>query len=71
LTEIVDAGIMRKIIKNEVQEEYTGWMLVEMGGQRLKAPSAISVECPLDSLPKKFDNSKNRPARDLPVTARS
>jgi hypothetical protein len=47
---------MRKIIKNKVQEEYTGWMLVETGGQRLKAPSVKPVECPLDRWPKKFES---------------
>ena len=31
-------------------------MLVETGGQRLKAPSAKPVECRLDSLPKKFES---------------
>jgi hypothetical protein len=30
-------------------------MLVETGGQRLKAPSASSLECPPVRLPKKFD----------------
>lgn len=58
LTESIDTGIMLEINKNQVREEYTGLKLVEMGGQRLKAPSAKLVECRLGSLPKKFVNTE-------------